>query len=320
MVRAEGGSRVPLPVWLLAVTTITCGGHGISIPSGGASAAPPSLNVYATQGTERTSGPGGIHCPQWLSLNPDRSSLSYTSRELGLMGDYVVQGRHGDPPAPLLQNLPGGLVDDSVLSRPLFTLYSDTACSVNLQITNTGHTTVQITQAGFAITSPPQPNTTQYRLPEICSLEEASEGVPAGTLGFCGGPRGGGPSDCSVYVAVVTLTGSTQGSMPMVAPDGKQSEGSACPQITLNPGHSIEIWLHGSASTAYVYQVQPALNVTWPGGTITMTFPRIAGVMPFAAAAQFSCYRLHGLVFQQAWHGVDALDFGSRSKDGALCL
>jgi hypothetical protein len=126
------------------------------------------------------------------------------------MGDYVAQGQRGDPPAQLLQSLPGGLVDDPVLSRPLFTLFTDTTCSVFLQITNTGHAAVQITQAGFAVTSSPQPNTTQYRLPEVCSVEEASQGVPAGSIGFCGGQRGGGPSDCSVYTAVVKLAGSAR--------------------------------------------------------------------------------------------------------------
>jgi hypothetical protein len=177
--RSTGRIRIRLAPWL-AVGLLACAGSAPATRSDAVTSAGGgtlSLTVYAMARPGQQNlrpGPAGVSCPQWLVLAPDRQPPSYTSDELRQMGNYFAGDRAHDPPAGLLQLLPGGLIDDPAVAAPLFTEWSDPTCSVFLQITNKGRTAVQIPQVGLEVTHAPQPNALAYRLPEICSLEETS--------------------------------------------------------------------------------------------------------------------------------------------------
>src|SRR5262249_29187725 len=111
-------------------------------------------------------------------------------------------------------------------------------CSIAMQVTNIGRTTVQIPQVGLRLVAASTPNVDRYPLPEVCSVLASSE--------YCGPQFGGGPQPCSSYTVSVALSEGTPGAMFPGAPAPDRGA-TGCPEVTLAPGRSVEFVVEASA-------------------------------------------------------------------------
>src|SRR5215472_10915078 len=179
---------------------------------------------------------GTLTCPEWVVLNSTR--LSYTDSELNEMANaFRIVANAGLFPKTIPDTLRIIQGRPTPLPKALATASPD--CAIFLQITNTGRGTVQIPEVGFLLTRDPEPNRDQYRLVEACSLQ--------GSRQYCGPERGGGPTGCSVYVADVQLQTGGAGTAFTTSPKPARPD-LQCPEITLGPGQSTEIYLTSSSS------------------------------------------------------------------------
>jgi hypothetical protein len=278
-----------------------------------ANPAPPKLTIYSTKppigGVEST----GMYCARWLVFASGRTT--FTGAELQQMADFFARGMYAQPPPDnLLKFTPAGVTDDPRAYAPRFIGWQrELGCAIALQITNTDSSTVQIPQVGLQLTRAAEPNSTQYRLPDACSMQGLST--------YCGPNLGGGPVSCDVYTAQVELPVSGgAGASALAAPAAIASDRvSKCPPITLAPGQSVEVIVEARAAEPSVYSLQPVLVVTTGAGSTTVAAPDLAGIMPFASASQFTCYHRDGQALSPTWNGLDALDFTARGGGGAFC-
>ena len=251
---------------------------------------------------------GTLTCPEWVVLNSTR--LSYTDSELNEMANaFRIVANAGLFPKTIPDTLRIIQGRPTPLPKALATASPD--CAIFLQITNTGRGTVQIPEVGFLLTRDPEPNRDQYRLVEACSLQ--------GSRQYCGPERGGGPTGCSVYVADVQLQTGGAGTAFTTSPKPARPD-LQCPEITLGPGQSTEIYLTSSSSQPFVYQIEPILVVVTSSGKTTVAIPEFANTAAFAAPSQFICYQLSGHAFTASWSGTDALDWESRAHQNAWCI
>lgn len=240
-------------------------------------------------------GTRGIVCSEWAVLaTPDR--LAYTPDEIRQMSAFsasdVLAGR--PLPSSVLRTTLGPLTKDN------HSALQDGYCFVDMQITNVSSRAIQIPQVGWRLTGQPQPNREHYQLVDLCPVNAA----------LCSFGVGAAPLGCEHYYAGATLQAGTAGSISWSVPKAmKDRLGTECPEITLDPGHSVEISLGAAATEALVYSVEPVLQLTTSSGDMIVAPPDMAGTMPFADPSQFSCYSVQGTQFVEKWTGKDALSF-----------
>jgi hypothetical protein len=166
-------------------------------------------------------------------------------------------------------------------------------CTLTLQVSNIGTTTVQISSLGVQLTSTPQPNNYQYHgAVDACSI--GGQQIMASTN--CQGFSGAG--DCSTYVASVNLDPSAPSKTVFTGtPLQGASEAGPCLEPTLHPGETLYFTLDLSSPgpqqysvAPYIYSVMPLLTVNDASVSITSTLPLMAATIAFAR--QIPCYGL----------------------------
>jgi hypothetical protein len=258
----------------------------------------PLLNVFSASDEIVPFVPRGTHgivCGEWAVLaTPDR--LAYTPDQIRQMSGFsateVLAGR--PLPSSLLRTTPGALTKGNESA------FWPGHCFIDMQITNVSSRAIQIPQVGWRLTGQPQPNREQYQLVDLCPVNAA----------LCSFGIGAAPLGCEHYYAGATLQAGPAGSISWSVPKAmKDRLGTECPEISLDPGHSVEISLGADAKEALVYSVEPVLQLTTSSGDMIVAPPDLASTMPFADPSQFSCYSVQGTQFVEKWTGKDALSF-----------
>jgi hypothetical protein len=245
-----------------------------------------------------------------------RPGASYSPADIQQMGAFLGRVRDAahatwdaDPgqPPPTMQVVRVGLNSPDYYGKS----WNVPWCTIVMQVTNTGGSTVQIPQVGLRLTAAPAPNADQYPLAEVCSVLASSE--------YCGPQYGGGPAPCSSVILAVTLSDGPAGAMFPGTPAPDPAAATGCPEVTLAPGSSVTFVLKASSSLARDFPAEPYLRVSTAAGTTDYGVPAIAGHLKFADASQFSCQRLTGGSFTVDSTGAAALDFDARAHDGKWC-
>jgi hypothetical protein len=271
-------------------------------------ASPPPLTIFAIG---EGGLPGGLQCPQWVVLTGSRAAFS--TAELRQMADFLIKeyeptsGRPLDPP-PSFARTNVAIADPQAASTRY---WNEPRCTMSLQVTNTGHETVQLPEIGVRLTAATRPNQTDYRLVEACSIESA----PA----YCGVKKGGGATPCGSYRVQLLLTAGNAGDSFMDRPVAGYPDGPTCPDITLGPNATVELAFTLRSAQAMAYPLEPVLKVRTSAGLQTVSTGNGAGTVEFASPSQFTCYQLSGQSLAVRWSGPDALDWPARSRDGAFC-
>jgi hypothetical protein len=246
----------------------------------------------------------GINCGSGIVLATSR--LSYDAAEIQSMSDYFGNAKrgHAGPLPSTLRDVHLGVI------QTLNTLeILGEGCLADLQITNTGNTTVEIVRAGVKLLATPVRNAYRYRFVDVCTIE----GKPpeACTEGGSGGPM------CGVFVADLKLRAYPAGTLvdTPVAP-GRDVPGTVCPaERPLKHGDSIEVLLHplaASSSANFAYRVVPVLTIKTSSGQHVVEITPTGSWLVFASPSQYVCYGLHGHTFTVEARGLYAMDrFGN---------
>lgn len=234
------------------------------------------LSIYSADGIQCPLGLGRVSPSDYLVLATDR--LSYDSGELQQMETYVANAVYSDqsysmPPPTALQWVPGG-----------------TFCNIDLQITNTGDSAIQIVSAGVKLQQDAQPNNYQYRLIDACSLVRTSScrNVPY-ILPHC---RAKVQLNSGSAGAVFdnTFTMSYQGP--------SSSLDQQCPAVLLQPKGTVILSIDlSSSSAAGIFSIVPELKLS--NQTDPLQLDQMATTITFSDASQFTCYGLQGDTFIQ---------------------
>lgn len=162
-------------------------------------------------------------------------------------------------------------------------------CLTELEVTNTGGTTIQVPQVDVRLMATPQQNIYRYRLIDACSL---SLKTPC-KCGECG--SGGG--NCSLYSANIQLGMGQQNSLFSATP----SSDSSCGEMTLKSGSTLTLFLSFKASppTPLIYSLTTELTLQTANSQQILALPQLGHSVAFASSSQFSCYALQGQSFVQ---------------------
>jgi hypothetical protein len=203
---------------------------------------------------------------------------------------------------------------DTLTPPPTLRWISGSAvCTLYLEISNTGNTTVQISSLGVQLASAPQPNSSQQlHTLDACSVanQQDAEGFGCGV----GYSAGGG---CGVYPVNIVLKAAPASSIFAAAPS---VEGGGCPIPILHPNDTIEFGIQLSSPgtkphsvAPYLYAVVPVLTITASNGSHTFTLSSMAGIAAFDDEQQITCY---GLLHDQDTTFVPV----SASPPSTICL
>lgn len=228
----------------------------------------------------------GMDCDQWLVLASDH--LTYSDSDMQAIATYTNGFRYGvqsvDPaPSPL----------PSTLALPA----GGKRCTGDLQVTNTGSTSLQLSHVGLRLDASPVRNTFAYRLIDVCPFLVADL-----MGGFCG-PQTGANIYCE-YSASIELgmgTIGTRFSSPIsgfaVTPGGAACQYglTIAPQQTMTI--AVTVTLADPADAPQIYEATPYLTVVTSRGKQDILFPRLASTLVYANTAQFPCYEPKGTTF-----------------------
>jgi hypothetical protein len=235
-------------------------------------AADAHLNVVGSRGITNAM-PSGMHCP-WLVRQVDETVLatdrtSYSVEELPEIGDYIdSEFRQAPRPVPPeLRKVPGVLVGSGT-------------CSLAMEITNAGHSTIAIPEVRLRLTRAPDVNNSRYDLIDLCTVSRRNP---------CPLQLGGGPGPCDFFYAQVVLQQAASDALFAGRPSAATGE---CPQLTLAPGETKEVEIDAHSIANLVYSVEPQLVVVDGTAVEGVPLPNLGGSMAFANPSQFSCYRL----------------------------
>ena len=239
-----------------------------------------------SDGIECSPGNLSVHAPpNHIVLADNRTS--YTSTEIQQIRDYLSARAQTDETTTGIAGLKTPL--PSTLQWVIGTLSTTDLCNLNLEITNTGNTTIQIPRVGARLVAAPQQNTYQYHLINACSLLSPEQCT-------CNG-CGGGPGSCFTYSALIQLgmgqKGSLFSSTPMVDPTCISS------QLTLTPSTTIEFNLSfGSPPPNHLaYSLVTELTLQTASGQHVLALPQLGSSVVFADKSQFSCFDLKNQSF-----------------------
>lgn len=225
------------------------------------------LSIYSANGFQCPLGITHVFPSDNLVLATDR--LTYDIGAIQEMQTYIAkavfdkQSYLTQPPATL-QWVPGN------------------SCSIDLQITNTGDTVVQIVKAGVKLQHDSRPNNYQYHLVDACSFTTDCQVFPAIL------------SPCSSFIQLQSGSAGTLFENTFANPYSFNGQGQ-CPELTLKPKGVAEVQIDFSASSAAgIFSVVPQLTLVTATGRSALPLPQLAGTVAFANHSQFSCYSLRG--------------------------
>jgi len=169
-------------------------------------------------------------------------------------------------------------------------------CEVNLNLTNTGTTPIQIPKVGVQLETSPQQNSYQYRLIDVCSLFPQPQQR-------CNFPGGGGGA-CNFYFATVQLGLGAKNDVYSAVPAGINNNTtpySDCGTLTIASAAQVQLSITFSLAPGtpnnLIYSILPVFTVITAQGEQTLSLPRLVSTLAFASANQFSCYGLQGTTF-----------------------
>jgi len=182
-------------------------------------------------------------------------------------------------------------------------------CAGDLEFTNTGTQSVQITSIGLAFDADAISNSFPYQLIDICSVL----GLQMYPAGNCGCDGCGSASLCT-YTATFLLQGGAMGTQVQAPIAANTVLGSSCPlPLTLDPTQPVVQVVHlrmNSALAQELYRVGLTVTITTANGTQVLTLPSaFTSTLAYATAGQLSCYKLTGNTFtQEPVLGFEGLD------------
>ncbi|HKV86948.1 MAG TPA: hypothetical protein VJT78_03010 [Candidatus Dormibacteraeota bacterium] len=321
---------------LLAITSIVIAACGAvatqpsapssqsSTPSAGIGSAPtppssPQLDASVAMAYTTAYGRSAdLHCPHLLGQD-DRvvlaeARLQYSSDEISRIAAPATDGgfdyRRMD--ATFLANPPGAATGEPPRLDRVPPSGAQSACVELLNVTNTGHTTIQLPRVGLRLTGKPVPNSFQYRLVDFCSVLQVAH--------YCGPAGGAGPADCSVYEVVVALNTDPYRSDFLGVPVQFNSfTNQPCPEVTLAPGRTVTFVMTTYSATPTTYRAVPVLDVVTSSARGTVAFDQFGGIYAFADPSQFACYKLVGTSFVLWEQGAASLDVDANALKNAWC-
>ncbi|HKV87297.1 MAG TPA: hypothetical protein VJT78_04805 [Candidatus Dormibacteraeota bacterium] len=321
---------------LLAITSIVIAACGAvatqpsapssqsSTPSAGIGSAPtppssPQLDAsVAVVYTTIYGRSAEVHCPH-LPDQPDRlvlaqQRLEYSSAEISRIAAPATDGgfdyRRMD--ATLLANPPGAATGEPPHVDRVALFDPASACDEFVDVTNTGHTTIQLPRVGLRLTGKPVPNSFQYRLIDFCSVLQVAH--------YCGPEVGAGPADCSEYEVEVALNTDPYRSDFLGVPvQFNTVTNHQCPEVTLAPGRTVTFVMTTYSATPTTYRAVPILDVVTPSGRGTLAFDQLGGIYAYADPSQFACYKLVGTTFVLWEQGADSYDLDGNALKNAWC-
>jgi len=251
---------------------------------------------------------GGLQCPlsgrigQSDDLVFTTGRLTYSKDEIRQIKNYLHEMAYG---SESFENL-------YMLTPPptLHWVSGSTRCSLHLEISNTGRSSVQISSLGMQLLNAPQPNDSQsLHTLDVCSVA---------AIQACGTGAGG---PCTVYVLNIALKAAPATSIFAAAPD-QGPGGVVCPEPTLHPNDTVVFEMdlsspgtkHGNVAP-YIYSVVPVLTVTDANGSHTFALSSMAGIATFIDRKQITCY---GLLHNQDTTFVPVSTFPTDTS--TLCL
>lgn len=270
-------------------------------PSTSLDAGAGNINVNVHVGNLFIQSDYGFQCPS-ASLDPPGDAnqdhlvlasdrTTYSTAEIAQMSAYlaeanVFQNMPTNTPATL-QWVLGGQTTLLPGTPPGFATVPDENCDTELTLTNTGNAPIQISSVGVQLQAPPQQNTYQYHLIDVCSFIASA----------CVYPGSGGGGSCSVYYAPIHLGLGKQHDIFSAVPTGY----TGCSGPTLDPGTQIYLDMEFSPAENIqqnlIYSVVPVFTVNTTQGNQTVAVPQLGKTLAFASASQFSCYELQGTTF-----------------------
>ncbi len=301
--------------------------RGVQCPSG-----------FFTQGPPDNPGPiSGGFLANNLVLATNR--LTYDSSELQQMSDNVKSVNPNQTPMPAtLRWVLGGPIDRSrkVIVNGHLDGYVDD-CSLELDLTNTGQSLIQIAGVGVQLTGSTHQNDYQYRLIDVCTLPN----LHCGDCSISDTPWNVSPLEGNFdsykyeYSPLMDYFALKSGGysppfydLPTVeqSPDcgGSESpcdeyfatiklglnststvlsatpvgrEGPFCGELTLNPGEVKSLFVYFYSPSNLIYSVVPQLILDTPSGKNTLQLPQLMSRLAFAKGNQFTCYGLQGDTF-----------------------
>lgn len=237
----------------------------------------------------------GIDCGKWLVLASHPPT--YTDTELQAMTAYA-----GDYLSGYGNRLPGQYEDTSQLpSPPTLALAAGAAvCSAEFQVTNTGGTSVVLTNIGMQLSTAAQHNDFPYRLLDICPLVYPN---PTERLARCPPALGAGLF-CEYKASIQIGQGGTGAKFegPIVGFDPQLPGEQPCNlQLTLAPAQTITIattiGLADTIDPLSIYRVTPYITIVGAGGQQDVLLPHLASTLVYVSTAALPCYQLQGHEF-----------------------
>lgn len=222
-----------------------------------------------------------LTCEQFDVLATDR--LTYDSGEIHAIENYFTAWANSGP--------------DSNPQPPVSLVVASggETCTADMELTNTGSSSIIVKQVETKLLAAPQENEYQYRLIDYCSLPLNG--------GDCYTPHGGGP-ECDTYSASIHLSSASVGSAFSGTP--VPSDPSCPSQLTINPGPSAMILNVGFSSKNLQYSTELQLDILGLDGEKHLTLSQSPSTLIFAADSQFSCYALHSTQFSLEFQGSEA--------------
>jgi hypothetical protein len=277
----------------------------------------------------------GIRCPLWADRDslvvPTSHDALYQPDEVSSLSKYA-NARIPSSPGPavlpkdrlgndLLREVNGTLTSATAPLKPGTTGYGfGPTCAFELELTNLGSATIQVTKVGVRLTGQPEANKETYRLIDMCSL--------GGIDHYCGPQLGGGPKPCGFYSAAIELRDRNPGALsqeppqPIINTIGQAPADTGCPAMVIDPAQTVDVRVDLWSGQNLIFPVEPVLTVATSAGEKVVTVPTQAGRAAFANAVQFKCLKFDADRFVPipAYDGVATLDIHQQAPDGPWCL
>lgn len=242
----------------------------------------PGLHIQSTD---------GLQCPLGHSLFPPgdlvfaAGRLTYTQAEIQQIRDYLHTILYGaEPPA------------NAHLIAPPPTLRwvaGSAACTLSLEVSNTGSVPLQVSALGVQLTADALPNSFQnLHTLDFCSVASQDDAVYV-----CGGPSAGG--GCGEYNIDIDLQPALASAVFNGTIQAGYGGGGSCSGPTLQPNDTLvfAITLRSPGATAnsvapYIYSVVPLLTVTSAGGSQTYKLSAMTSIAAFTDEQHVTCFGL----------------------------
>jgi len=236
-----------------------------STGSTGAAASSLQLNTSGVATVKQVQLRATIVCGPWIVLAPHAST--YSQGELAAIKQFVAQFS-ATIVGPDASN---GYTAATVAALPptLRFIPGDVFCSGTYEVTNTGSSLIQVNGAGFQPTQAPSPFSYDYHLLDACPYLQICN---------CGGC---GASYPCAYALDLPMDLSSSQVMQTFPPNQDPS----CPSpINLQPGATIPISMtfdKPKSGGGTWFRGVPALDITTPQGTTTLTYPTLLDSLVF---------------------------------------